>query len=269
MERQREQTGERSWWSEEETRALLAIISDMGVVEALTRKRQRNAAIFGHIHAALKVQGISRSMNQIRMRWKTLKTMYRKEKSKRLQRSHNDQWTAYTFQYFGTMEKLLGKQSWVRPVAQVESLTAGLAQVKEENSQVLRVPERPSNAGQLEKSTTCVVDLSSSSSDLSPDEGEAYLGELREDVACQAAAWNRAPKTQAASASQQETRGTPQHSSEAASASAGAPSAEHRVIQLLEENLLVQREILHEQRQIRTLLELWFHERRAENHQPY
>ncbi|XP_078735565.1 uncharacterized protein LOC144949514 [Lampetra fluviatilis] len=78
---QQQPCGRYVYWSDMETLALLSIIEGMGVVSQLDAKRQRNAHIFEAARVQMARRGFFRPIQQIRYRWKTLKSLYHKQKA--------------------------------------------------------------------------------------------------------------------------------------------------------------------------------------------
>ncbi|MGH0124465.1 UNVERIFIED_CONTAM: hypothetical protein FKN15_018785 [Acipenser sinensis] len=97
-------------WMDEETRSLLQIITDLGVMDKLDRPHQRNATIFTSIPGALAELGINRTLLQVRDKFKKLKYLYLQER-KSLQSS--GQSSRSQFQFGEEMHRLMGD----RPVA--------------------------------------------------------------------------------------------------------------------------------------------------------
>ncbi|XP_061429371.1 uncharacterized protein LOC133355945 isoform X2 [Lethenteron reissneri] len=80
-QQQQQPCGRYVYWSDMETLALLSIIEGMGVVSQLDAKRQRNAHIFEAARVQMARRGFFRPIQQIRYRWKTLKSLYHKQKA--------------------------------------------------------------------------------------------------------------------------------------------------------------------------------------------
>nr|XP_032830431.1 uncharacterized protein LOC116954103 isoform X1 [Petromyzon marinus]XP_032830432.1 uncharacterized protein LOC116954103 isoform X1 [Petromyzon marinus]XP_032830433.1 uncharacterized protein LOC116954103 isoform X1 [Petromyzon marinus] len=81
QQQQQQPCGRYVYWSDMETLALLSIIEGMGVVSQLDAKRQRNAHIFEVARMQMARRGFFRPIQQIRYRWKTLKSLYHKQKA--------------------------------------------------------------------------------------------------------------------------------------------------------------------------------------------
>ncbi|XP_061432552.1 uncharacterized protein LOC133358314 [Lethenteron reissneri] len=94
------------YWSADESRAIIAIISDLGVVAELDKKRQRNFAIFEQVRQLLSARGIYRTIPQVREKWKKLKEKFLAAKARALGSPEG----LPTFPYMAEMEELLGSR---------------------------------------------------------------------------------------------------------------------------------------------------------------
>ncbi|MGH0118776.1 UNVERIFIED_CONTAM: hypothetical protein FKN15_062238 [Acipenser sinensis] len=97
-------------WTDEETRALIQIITDLDVMESLYRPRQRNVNIYTQVLNALTEIGIQRSTLQVRDKFKKLKYSYLQERNQVWQSGEH---SGSQFCFWEEMHVLMGQ----RPVA--------------------------------------------------------------------------------------------------------------------------------------------------------
>ncbi|XP_041093573.1 uncharacterized protein LOC121305943 [Polyodon spathula] len=97
-------------WTEEETRALINIVSDLGVMNRLDRPKQRNQHVYKQVVEALSKRGIDRTVPQARDKFKKLKQSYLQERARRCCSGEAGQ---SRFRFWEEMNGLLGQ----RPVA--------------------------------------------------------------------------------------------------------------------------------------------------------
>ncbi|KAK1152048.1 hypothetical protein AOXY_G31607 [Acipenser oxyrinchus oxyrinchus] len=97
-------------WTEEETRALINIVSDLGVMSQLDRPKQRNQHVYQQVVDALSRRGIERTVPQARDKFKKLKQSYLQERARRCRSGEAGQ---SRFRFWEEMNSLLGR----RPVA--------------------------------------------------------------------------------------------------------------------------------------------------------
>ena len=69
-------------WSDAEVSTLLGFITDIDAVKMLDGKRQRNEKVFAKLHEMMKDRGMDKSLQQIRCKYKKMKSIYLKEKTK-------------------------------------------------------------------------------------------------------------------------------------------------------------------------------------------
>lgn len=91
-------------WSSAETMHLLNTLKELNIIERLDGRKIRNVDLFKTVCEKLKEAGASRTVEQIRNRWKTLKTAYFKAKI------HNNRSGAdpSNFPCFDKMEEIMG-----------------------------------------------------------------------------------------------------------------------------------------------------------------
>ncbi|CAM4575287.1 unnamed protein product [Leuciscus chuanchicus] len=70
----------KSNWSATETNVLISILKEQNIIERLDGRKFRNTDLFKNVHDKLKEVGVDRTVEQIRNRWKTLKSAYYKAK---------------------------------------------------------------------------------------------------------------------------------------------------------------------------------------------
>ncbi|MGH0147698.1 UNVERIFIED_CONTAM: hypothetical protein FKN15_011346 [Acipenser sinensis] len=97
-------------WTEEETRALINVVSDLGVMNQLDRPKQRNQHVYQQVVDALSRRGIERTVPQARDKFKKLKQSYLQERARRCRSGEAGQ---SRFRFWEEMNSLLGR----RPVA--------------------------------------------------------------------------------------------------------------------------------------------------------
>ncbi|XP_016341783.1 uncharacterized protein LOC107688588 isoform X1 [Sinocyclocheilus anshuiensis] len=95
------------FWSEEETAFLLQTLKEMNIDRYRDGRKHRNSLIFRRVCARHKEAGFTRSCDQVKHRWKTLKSIYYKAKKQSSSSSNA------AFKHFDTMEEIFGH----RPVA--------------------------------------------------------------------------------------------------------------------------------------------------------
>ncbi|KAK6466756.1 hypothetical protein HHUSO_G35872 [Huso huso] len=97
-------------WTEEETRALINVVSDLGVMSRLDRPKQRNQHVYQQVVNALSRRGIERTVPQARDKFKKLKQSYLQERARWCRSGEAGQ---SRFRFWEEMNSLLGR----RPVA--------------------------------------------------------------------------------------------------------------------------------------------------------
>ncbi|RXM90823.1 Zinc finger and SCAN domain-containing protein 29 [Acipenser ruthenus] len=97
-------------WTEEETRALINVVSDLGVMSRLDRPKQRNQHVYQQVVNALSRRGTERTVPQARDKFKKLKQSYLQERARRCRSGEAGQ---SRFRFWEEMNGLLGR----RPVA--------------------------------------------------------------------------------------------------------------------------------------------------------
>ncbi|XP_058873626.1 uncharacterized protein LOC117971215 [Acipenser ruthenus] len=97
-------------WTEEETRALINVVSDLGVMSRLDRPKQRNQHVYQQVVNALSRRGTERTVPQTRDKFKKLKQSYLQERARRCRSGEAGQ---SRFRFWEEMNGLLGR----RPVA--------------------------------------------------------------------------------------------------------------------------------------------------------
>ncbi|KAK2890636.1 hypothetical protein QQF64_006532 [Cirrhinus molitorella] len=95
------------FWSEEETDFLLQTLKEMNIDRYRDGRKHRNSLIFRKVCARHKEAGFARSCDQVKHRWKTLKSIYYKAKKQSSSSSNA------AFRHFDTMEEIFGH----RPLA--------------------------------------------------------------------------------------------------------------------------------------------------------
>ncbi|KAK7138367.1 hypothetical protein R3I94_013855 [Phoxinus phoxinus] len=101
------------FWTEEETDFLLQSLKEMHIDRYRDGRKHRNSLIFRKVCARHKEAGFRRSCDQVKHRWKTLKSIYYKAKKQNTSSSNN------AFKHFDTMEEIFGH----RPLAVVTNQT--------------------------------------------------------------------------------------------------------------------------------------------------
>lgn len=101
------------FWTEEETDFLLQSLKEMHIDRYRDGRKHRNSLIFRKVCARHKEAGFRRSCDQVKHRWKTLKSIYYKAKKQNTSSSNN------AFKHFDTMEEIFGH----RPLVAVTNQT--------------------------------------------------------------------------------------------------------------------------------------------------
>lgn len=68
-------------WSVDETNVLLDILKDLKIINRLDGRKQRNDDLFRDVFEKLNQAGVNRSLEQIKNRWKALKSGFYKAKN--------------------------------------------------------------------------------------------------------------------------------------------------------------------------------------------
>lgn len=92
----------RHFWGEEETDFLLQTLKEMDIDRYKDGRKRRNSLIFRKVYAKHKAAGFMRSCDQVKHRWKTLKSIYYKAKKRNISSSDG------AFKHFDTMEEIFG-----------------------------------------------------------------------------------------------------------------------------------------------------------------
>lgn len=92
------------FWSEEETDFLLQTLKEMNIDRYTDGRKHRNSLIFRKVCARHREAGFARSCDQVKHRWKTLKSIYYKAKK---------QSSSSSFRHFDTMEEIFGHRPLV------------------------------------------------------------------------------------------------------------------------------------------------------------
>lgn len=92
----------RHFWGEEETDFLLQTLKEMNIDRYKDGRKRRNSLIFRKVCAKHKARGFMRSCDQVKHRWKTLKSIYYKAKRQNISSSDG------AFRHFDTMEEIFG-----------------------------------------------------------------------------------------------------------------------------------------------------------------
>ncbi|XP_077091827.1 uncharacterized protein LOC143744304 isoform X1 [Siphateles boraxobius] len=95
------------FWTEEETDFLLQSLKEMHIDRYRDGRKHRNSLIFRKVCARHKEAGFRRSCDQVKHRWKTLKSIYYKAKKQNTSSSNN------AFKHFDTMEEIFGHRPLV------------------------------------------------------------------------------------------------------------------------------------------------------------
>ncbi|XP_051506343.1 uncharacterized protein LOC127413330 [Myxocyprinus asiaticus] len=95
------------FWSEEETDFLLQTLKEMNIDRYKDGRKNRNSLIFRKVCAKHKQAGFVRSCDQVKHRWKTLKSIY--YKAKKLNQTSSNA----AFKHFDTMEDIFGHRPLV------------------------------------------------------------------------------------------------------------------------------------------------------------
>lgn len=95
------------FWTEEETDYLLQSLKEMHIDRYRDGRKHRNSLIFRKVCARHKEAGFRRSCDQVKHRWKTLKSIYYKAKKQNTSSSNN------AFKHFDTMEEIFGHRPLV------------------------------------------------------------------------------------------------------------------------------------------------------------
>ncbi|XP_073677219.1 uncharacterized protein [Garra rufa] len=95
------------FWSEEETDFLLQTLKEMNIDRYRDGRKHRNSLIFRKVCARHKEAGFARSCDQVKHRWKTLKSIYYKAKKQ------NSSSSNAAFKHFDTMEEIFGHRPLV------------------------------------------------------------------------------------------------------------------------------------------------------------
>ncbi|RXN07846.1 zinc finger and SCAN domain-containing 29-like protein [Labeo rohita] len=95
------------FWSEEETDFLLQTLKEMNIDRYRDGRKHRNSLIFRKVCARHKEAGFARSCDQVKHRWKTLKSIYYKAKKQ------NNGSSNAAFKHFDTMEEIFGHRPLV------------------------------------------------------------------------------------------------------------------------------------------------------------
>ncbi|XP_073678306.1 uncharacterized protein [Garra rufa] len=92
------------FWTERETNIMLTILEEMDIMKCLDGRKNRNGEIFKRVAERMGEEGYMRSTEQVRTRWKVLKTTYYRAKKQNNTSGSNPS----SFQYFKTMHDILG-----------------------------------------------------------------------------------------------------------------------------------------------------------------
>ncbi|XP_016424841.1 uncharacterized protein LOC107753235 [Sinocyclocheilus rhinocerous] len=92
------------FWSEEETDFLLQTLKQMNIERYRDGRKHRNSLIFRKVRARHREAGFTRSCDQVKHRWKTLKAIYYRAKR---------QSSSSSFKHFDTMEEIFGHRPLV------------------------------------------------------------------------------------------------------------------------------------------------------------
>ncbi|XP_065109910.2 uncharacterized protein [Paramisgurnus dabryanus] len=96
----------RHFWNEKETDFLLQTLKEMNIDRYKDGRKNRNSLIFRKVCAKHKAAGYRRSCDQVKHRWKTLKSIYYKAKRQNVTSSD-------AFKHFDTMEEIFGHRPLV------------------------------------------------------------------------------------------------------------------------------------------------------------
>lgn len=100
------------FWTEEETRCLIHTLKDNQILKYMDGRKTRNGELFKKVAGELAKANFSRSAEQVRIRWKALKTAYYKAKRNNNVSGHAPQFSPF----YEELDELLGK----RPLSNVE-----------------------------------------------------------------------------------------------------------------------------------------------------
>ncbi|XP_041097378.1 uncharacterized protein LOC121308794 isoform X2 [Polyodon spathula] len=95
-------------WSDEETRVLISIIREEGVMRQLDRPKLRNSFVYQKVVDALSNQGIERTVPQTRDKFKKLKQSYLQERARRSRLGEEGR---SQFRFWEEMNCLLGQRA--------------------------------------------------------------------------------------------------------------------------------------------------------------
>uniref|UniRef100_A0A8C4Q3N2 Myb-like domain-containing protein n=1 Tax=Eptatretus burgeri TaxID=7764 RepID=A0A8C4Q3N2_EPTBU len=98
-----------TWWTDNETRTLISLVEDQGMVELCTGKRLRNSNVYQRLSSILAEKGFHRPPEQVRARWKKLKFWYNRDRSTMRTTGR----VSPTFRFFAQLDRLLGQNSQV------------------------------------------------------------------------------------------------------------------------------------------------------------
>uniref|UniRef100_UPI00358F3A39 zinc finger protein with KRAB and SCAN domains 2-like isoform X2 n=1 Tax=Myxine glutinosa TaxID=7769 RepID=UPI00358F3A39 len=98
-----------TWWTDSETRTLISLIEDQGMVELCTGKRLQNSDVYQRLSSLLAERGFHRPSEQVRARWKKLKFWYNRDRST----TRTTGRVSPTFRFFAQLDHLLGQNSRV------------------------------------------------------------------------------------------------------------------------------------------------------------
>lgn len=91
------------FWSERETMVMLRILEEMDIMKCLDGRKNRNGEIFKRVAERMGEEGYTRSPEQVRTRWKILKSSYYRAKIQNTSGSNPS-----SFPYFETINDILG-----------------------------------------------------------------------------------------------------------------------------------------------------------------
>ncbi|KAA0709093.1 hypothetical protein E1301_Tti013707 [Triplophysa tibetana] len=114
----------RHFWGEEETDVLLQTLKEMNIDRYKDGRKRRNSLIFRKVCAKHKAMGFLRSCDQVKHRWKTLKSIYYKAKRQNISSSDG------AFKHFDTMEEIFGHRP---PVTSNQTVTLDDVHRKDES----------------------------------------------------------------------------------------------------------------------------------------
>lgn len=90
------------FWSEEETDFLLQTLKEMNIDRYKDGRKHRNSLVFRKVCAKHREAGFARSCDQVKHRWKTLKSIYYKVKKRNYNNNNGE------FKHYDTMEEIFG-----------------------------------------------------------------------------------------------------------------------------------------------------------------